>query len=190
MPLILGEGLGLRTPDLSDRDRWLELFHDLEQLRFGMPADIAVPAHVDDIDERVADARRKFAARQPTTFVVVEVDDPGRFLGTVGWSFHVPPLLQVADVGYSVHPDARGHGVATRALRTLTRWLTLDAPGPHLARVQLDHSVENPASCRTALAAGFAREGVRTAFLPLRDPSAPAGVRRHDVCLHGFVPRP
>ncbi len=72
--------------------------------------------------------------------------------------------------------------------RTLTRWLTVDDDGPHLARVQLDHSVENPASCRTALAAGFEREGVRKAFLPLRDDGAPDGVRRHDVCLHGFVP--
>ena len=54
-----------------------------------------------------------------------------------------------------------------------TRWLTADPTGPHVARVQLDHSVENPASCRTALRAGFAREGVRAAFLPLRDPDAP-----------------
>jgi RimJ/RimL family protein N-acetyltransferase len=186
--LILGEGLGLRPPEPSDRERWLELFHDIEQLRFGMPAVIPVPSHVDEIDERVTRARQHFATQQPTTFVVVDASDPQRFLGTVGWSFHVPAPLQVADVGYSVHPDARGRGVATRALRTVTRWLTLDADGPRLARVQLDHSVENPASCRTALAAGFAREGVRVGFLPLRDPDAPTGVRRHDVCLHGLLP--
>lgn len=190
MNLIVGEGVALRMPEPGDRERWLEMLHDLDQLRLGTPAVIPVPAHVDDIDERVAEARRKFAALQPTTFVVVDEEDPERFLGTAGWSFHVPAPLQVADVGYSIHPDARGRGVATRALRTLTRWLTADASGPHLARVQLDHSVENPASCRAALAAGFAREGVRAAFLPLRDPDAPDGVRRHDVCLHGFVARP
>jgi RimJ/RimL family protein N-acetyltransferase len=187
---IVGEGLVLRMPSASDRGRWLELFHDAEQLQFGMPAVIPVPAHVDDIDQRVAEARRKFAARQPTTFVVVAEDDPDTFLGTVGWSYHVPSALEVVDVGYSVHPDARGRGVATRALRILTRWLTADPAGPHAARVQLDHSVENQASCRTALRAGFAREGVRTGFLPLRDPAAPDGVRRHDVCLHGLVARP
>ena len=115
---VVGEGLALRMPTTSDRQRWLELFHDEEQLRFGMPAVIPVPAHVDDIDERVAEVRRKFAAQQPTTFVVVAEDDPGRFLGTVGWSFHVPAPLRVVDVGYSVHPDARGQGVATRALRS------------------------------------------------------------------------
>lgn len=187
---IVGEGVALRLPSSSDRQRWLELFHDPEQLRFGMPAVIPVPTGVDDIDERVAEAQRKFAAQEPTTFVVVAEDDPDLLLGTVGWSFHVPAPLQVVDVGYSVHPDARGRGVATRALRTLTRWLTADPTGPHVARVQLDHSVENPASCRTALRAGFAREGVRAGFLPLRDPTAPDGVRRHDVCLHGFLARP
>jgi RimJ/RimL family protein N-acetyltransferase len=190
MKLILGEGLGLRLPEPTDRERWLELFHDLEQLRFGMPAVIPVPAHIDDIDERIAEARRKFGAQQPTTFVIVNENDPDRFLGTVSWSFHVPAPLLVGDVGYSVHPDARGRGVATRALRTITRWLTSDADGPRLARVQLDHSIENPASCRTALAAGFAREGVRVGYLPLRDPDAPDGVRRHDVCLHGLLARP
>jgi RimJ/RimL family protein N-acetyltransferase len=188
--LIVGEGVALRMPDPRDRERWLELLHDPEQLRFGMPAVVSVPAHVDDLDERVAEARRKFAARQPTTFVVVTEDEAERFLGTVGWSFHVPAPLQVADVGYAVHPDARGRGVATRALRALTHWLTAGATGPHAARVQLDHSVENPVSCRTALGAGFAREGVRKGFLPLRDPTAPDGVRRHDVCLHGFLARP
>ena len=56
-----------------------------------------------------------------------------------------------------------------------------------MVRVQLDHSVENVASCRVALAAGLEIEGVRRGFLPLRDPAAPDGVRRHDVCLHGVV---
>jgi RimJ/RimL family protein N-acetyltransferase len=188
MDAIVGEGLGLRLPEEADAERWLELFRDADQLRFGTPSVVRVPETTEDIETRVAEARRRHASEQPTTFAIVPEDDPTRFLGTVGWSFHVPPPLQVADVGYSVHPDSRGHGVAGRALRTLTRWLTLDAGGPHLARVQLDHSIENPASCRTALAAGFEREGVRRAFLPLRDADAPDGVRRHDVCLHGFVP--
>ncbi len=188
MDLILGEGIGLRLPRPTDGERWLELFSDPEQLRFGIPAVVAVPATLEEIDDRVAEARQKYAAQQPTTFVVVGEEDPSTFLGTVGWSFHVPAPMGVADVGYGVHPDARGRGVASEALRTLSCWLTVDADGPRVARVQLDHSVENLASCRVAARAGFVKEGVRRAFLPLRDPSAPGGVRRHDVCLHGFVP--
>ena len=185
---ILGEGVMLRLPRRTDRERWLELFHDLDQLRYGTPSVITIPTTVEDLDERVAVARRQFEAGEPNDFVVVAEDDPDRFLGTAGWSYFVPPPIQVADVGYSVHPDARGRGVASRALRTLTRWLTIDDSGPHHARVQLDHSVENAASCRTALAAGFEQEGVRRAFLPLRDDTATGGTRRHDVCLHGLIP--
>jgi RimJ/RimL family protein N-acetyltransferase len=188
MNLIVGEGLALRLPEESDAERWLELFRDPEDIRLGTPSVVTPPQTLEDIDGRVAEARRRYAAHEPTTFVVVAEDDPDTFLGTVGWSFHVPPPLLVADVGYSVHPDSRRRGVASRALRNLTRWLVHDADGPRLARVQLDHSTENPASCRTALAAGFAQEGIRRAFLPLRDPAAPDGVRRHDVCLHGYVP--
>lgn len=188
MNLILGEGVGLRMPQPSDRERWLELYHDVEQLRFGTPSFVPIPAHVNDLDDRIAEATRKYAARQPTTFVVVSEDDPGTFLGTASWYFHAPPPLQVADVGYSVHTDARGRGVASRSLRIIARWLTTAPDGPRVARVQLDHSVENPASCHVAANAGFAQEGVRTAFLPLRDPAASDGVRRHDVCLHGLAP--
>lgn len=67
------------------------------------------------------------------------------------------------------------------------RWLVLDEDGPGQVRVQLDHSVENVPSCRVAVTAGLEREGLRRAFLPLPDPSAPAGVRRHDVCRHGVT---
>jgi RimJ/RimL family protein N-acetyltransferase len=188
MNSILGEGLLLRLPEESDTERWLALIHDPEQKRFGTPSVIRLPETHEDIAGRVAEARRKDEEGGPNTYVIALEEDPDRFLGTTGWSFFVPPAIRVADVGYSVHPDARGQKVATRALRTLTRWLSVDPGGPRLARVQLDHSVENPASCRTALGAGFEREGVRRAFLPLRDEEAPEGERRHDVCLHGFVP--
>jgi len=183
---ITGEGLVLRVPVSADRARWLELLHDRDQLRFGMPAFVPLPESVEELDERVALAADHFTAPEPGTLVVAAAEDPDHFLGTVGWSFHVPPPLRVADIGYGVHADARGRGVATRAIRVLTSWLVEDAEGPRLARVQLDHSVENDASCRAALAAGLPREGIRLGYLPLRDPEAPDGVRRHDVCLHGI----
>lgn len=185
--MITGEGLHLRVPVPGDRDRWLELLHDPDQLRYGSPAFVTPPESVDQLDERVTAASEQFAVLQPGSLVIVEAADPDLLLGTIGWYFHVPPPLRIADVGYSVHADARGRGVATRAVRTLTRWLTEDEDGPGLARVQLDHSIENPASCRAAIAAGLPREGVRRGYLPLRDPDAPGGSRRHDVCLHGLA---
>jgi RimJ/RimL family protein N-acetyltransferase len=186
--MILGEGLLLRAPVAADRPRWLELMHDPAQQAYGSPAFVRVPRTVEDLDGRVAEATERLAAGEPGTLVIADTAAPEHFLGDVAWRYDVPAALRIADIGYAVHPDARGRSIARRAVRTFARWLTIDEDGPGLARVQLDHSVENPASCHVALAAGFEREGIRRAFLPLRDPDSPDGQRRHDVCLHGFVP--
>jgi RimJ/RimL family protein N-acetyltransferase len=185
-----GEGLGLRPPQESDVERAMELYRDPDQLLYGLPAGVPLPESPADLVERMTRARDRFATVEPCDLTIVAADAPGRFLGTISWRRDVPALLRVADVGYAVHPDARGQGVAGRALRLMVQWLTADPDGPRMARVQLDHSIENPASCRTALAAGMDREGVRRGFLPLRDADAPDGVRRHDVCLHGILADP
>ncbi len=186
--MITGEGLLLRVPGPQDAERSLELYHDHDQLYFGMPVGVPVPATTADLEERHVRAREAWDALEPCELTIAAEDEPDRFLGSISWRRGVAPFLRVVDVGYAVHPDARGQGVAGRALRLLTRWLTADDDGPHQARVQLDHSVENAASCRTAERAGFEQEGVRRSYLPLRDDDAPDGARRHDVCLHGFVP--
>jgi RimJ/RimL family protein N-acetyltransferase len=185
--MITGEGLGLRAPEACDRQRWLELLHDPDQLAYSSAAFLPVPGAVQDLDERVRTAGEQMAAGEPSTFVVVAPDRPGHFLGIVAWRWGALPAMRIGDIGYGVHADSRGRGVGRRAVRLFTRWLTLDEEGPRLARVQLEHSVENPSSCRVALAAGFEREGHRRSYLVLRDAAAPGGERRHDVCLHGFV---
>ncbi len=184
---IPGDGIDLRLPTSADRERWFELIHDPDELRFGLPAFVPVPETVESLDGRVVDAAEAYAARAPGSFAIVEPADPERFLGIISWRLDAHAALRVVDIGYGVSADSRGRGVARRAIRTFVRWLTTDVDGPRMVRVQLDHSVENIASCRVALAAGLEIEGVRPGFLPLRDPTAPDGVRRHDVCLHGVV---
>ncbi len=110
----------------------------------------------------------------------------GQVVGEVSFRLDLPsPPFSIADVGYCVLPTARGRGIASTALRLLTRWL-LDPGGRDLARVQLDHAVENVGSCRTAARAGFAQEGVRAGYLPLRA-DADSAVVLHATCLHGVV---
>jgi len=183
----IDEGLAVRLRPAVDADatRWLEMLQDPEQRRLGSPAFVPVPNGVDDLAEALERSRSTWAERAPGTLVVADVAD--RFLGDVSWRWTTGEQLGVADLGYVVHPDARGRGVARSAIVLLTRWL-LDEAGRGLARVQLDHSTENPASCRVALAAGFAQEGIRRGFLPLRGDDGV--VRRHDVCLHGRVTAP
>ncbi len=64
-----------------------------------------------------------------------------------------------AGVTYWVLPEARGQGVATLALSGVAAW-AFEA-GFH--RLEVDHSTQNPASCRVATKAGFAVEGTKRA---------------------------
>lgn len=63
---------------------------------------------------------------------------------------------RTGEIGYWVTPEVRGHGVASTALRLLSRW----SLGPlGLERVELRIWEENIASRRAAEKAGFAYEG-------------------------------
>jgi RimJ/RimL family protein N-acetyltransferase len=90
--------------------------------------------------------------------------------------FAVDADHRTAKVGYRVAPAWRGRGMAVEALDTVSRW-TFDVLG--MARIQLEHSLPNLASCRVAQRCGYALEGVlRSAYLD------GLGVR-HDDHVHG-----
>ncbi len=182
---IDGGDVLLRPAVPGDAGRWLELLHDPDHQRFASPSFVALAADADELAEKLAASATAWSEGAPGTLVVVAPDAPEVFLGDIGWRWSVSERMAVADLGYGVHPDARGRGLARAAVVALTRWL-LAPDGRGLARVQLDHSTENPASCRVALAAGFQQEGIRRGYLPLRDRDG--RVRRHDVCLHGTLP--
>jgi [ribosomal protein S5]-alanine N-acetyltransferase len=60
-------------------------------------------------------------------------------------------------VSYWTVPEARGRGVAAEATRELARWAFTERG---LFRLELGHRVDNPASCRVAVRAGFLPEGI------------------------------
>lgn len=80
----------------------------------------------------------------------------GAVLGSVAIR-DIDPLLGVGAVGYWILPEARGHGVATQALDTVSRWAfaSLD-----LHRLELRHALGNRPSCRVAEKIGFQLEGL------------------------------
>jgi RimJ/RimL family protein N-acetyltransferase len=84
----------------------------------------------------------------------------------------------VAHVGYWTAPDARGRGLTSDALRTLTGWLLQERGA---ARVELVVEPANTASVRVAEAAGFRAEGVLRQRLVLRG-------RRADVVMYSRLP--
>lgn len=83
----------------------------------------------------------------------------------------------IAECTYWVLPTARRERVATRATRELSRW-ALNVLG--LRRLELAHSVDNPASCRVAQRSGFQLEGVMRSALLHAD-------GWHDMHLHARI---
>ena len=79
-----------------------------------------------------------------------------RPVGSIGLRI-VDPENGVAEAGYWVRSEARGRGVASRALRLLSAWALRERS---IERLQLRAATVNPASQRVAEKAGFTREGV------------------------------
>lgn len=66
------------------------------------------------------------------------------------------------EIWYWIAPEARGVGVASLATGALSTWL-IEVLGLH--RLELGHSIRNPASCHVAMNAGFVLEGTKSSAL-------------------------
>lgn len=116
-----------------------------------------VPQPYTEADARtyVALARRGLKDSTLATFAVTD-GASGEVLGSIG--IHVLDAGNaVAEVGYWVKREARGRGVAGRALRLAAAWAISDCG---IERLQLRADELNEASQRVAERAGFTREGV------------------------------
>jgi RimJ/RimL family protein N-acetyltransferase len=88
-------------------------------------------------------------------YAVVDAET-GDFLGIAG-VVDLHPGANQGEIGYALAPEARGRGLATRALELVTRH-ALDEL--ELERVELQISTDNDASIRVAEKCGYTREGV------------------------------
>ena len=130
---------GALVPTLENVDQWVDWNHD--QWSFGLRAGFAICA---------ADGSA----------------DGGGLVGSVmlrdfGRAAAAGQLGDSGEAGYWIVPARRGRGLAAQALDALSRWAftPADEGGLALRRIQLTHSVANPASCRVAQKAGFRHEG-------------------------------
>jgi RimJ/RimL family protein N-acetyltransferase len=86
------------------------------------------------------------------TFAVVE---DGAVCGSVGIGA-IDPRMRRGRVSYWTLPQARGRGLARRALEACSRWAFGDL-GLH--RLELGHALGNAASCAVALRCAYEYEG-------------------------------
>ncbi|MEU7058873.1 GNAT family protein [Streptomyces sp. NPDC046197] len=154
----LTEGLGLRLcpwdPDSdADVEAWLRGVTDPEFQRWNTPI---VPI-TDRAGARDSLRTRAIRAAEGAT-AAFRITDPqsGTPLGHIGFN-DIRQAQRIAVIGYWVLPEARGQGVATRALRLAARW-GFDELGMH--RLELDHAVGHEVSCRVAQKCGFLAEGI------------------------------
>jgi RimJ/RimL family protein N-acetyltransferase len=92
-------------------------------------------------------------------WAITDEDDEAIGLVTVS---HIEPRHSTGWVAYWLLPRGRGKGLAARSVRAVSRW-AFDELG--LFRLELGHRVENVASCRVAVAAGYAPEGIERSRL-------------------------
>ena len=150
-PTLPVEDLLLRPWRSSDVDAVVEAYADPGIQRWhvrSMTPDEALAWLASWPDRWQAEARADWA-----------VTRAGRVVGRAG--LRTIDLAEAqGEVGYWTMPAARGQRVAPRAVRAIVDW-AFGVVGLH--RLELSHSVGNPASCRVADQAGFQYEGTRRA---------------------------
>jgi [ribosomal protein S5]-alanine N-acetyltransferase len=144
-PPLADDVLGLRAPDEGDLPAIERGLRDFEVVRaFGAPSLTA--SQLLDLN------RRRWADGEAATFAVC--DDADSCLGHVFVNLGVS---RRATVGYWLLPEARGKGLATRALALVSRWALTNLD---LDRLGLLTEVSNSPSQGVAERVGFHREGV------------------------------
>jgi RimJ/RimL family protein N-acetyltransferase len=131
------------------------MFDDEGVLRYTRIPDPAPPGFEREWLEFYEEGRRE---GKREAFAVV--DDDGSFLG-LALAFGIDREGRQLELGYVVAPEARGRGVATRALELLTNWAftELDA-----LRIELWISASNDPSKRVAANVGYLYEGTLRSF--------------------------
>ena len=126
--------------------------------------------------DSVARAQEQWRAGTGAPFVIADAADD-RPLGLFNLQFGEDE--EVAGVAVSVFPQARGQGVAAKALRLGATW-GLRQLGLH--RVFAEAAADNGASIRAIEKAGFQREGILRAHCKTQG-------RRHDCVMFSLLLR-
>jgi RimJ/RimL family protein N-acetyltransferase len=138
------------------------------------PGDLPIEFPVEGLSDGVV--RLRLMAEADVGAIVAACQDPEiprwtrvpEPYGAVGIG-HVDPQEGRCELGYWMARESRERGLATRAVRLLSRWVFESLP---IDRIEIHAEPGNAASRRVAERAGFSFEGVLRAYLLHR------GVRR------------
>lgn len=150
-PPLAGEGFFLRPPAASDIDT---IYRHCQDPLIGRFTTVPQPYERVHAVEYVERSALDWRSGSGAPFVIVS-DATGEVIGTIG-VFRKSWDNSVAEIGYWLSAEARGKGIASRAVKVLSYW-AIEAMG--LARLQLGTNRANLASQRVAEKAGFKYEG-------------------------------
>lgn len=154
----------LLQPELhSARLRLREVRNEDAPALFGIHSDPEVmrywsyPAWTElaQAEQKIADILRQRREEQILVWAIADARSD-QLIGTSA-VFALDRTQGRAEIGYSLHRDAQGKGLASEALRLILRHLFDEL---QLRRVEADADPRNTASCRLLERLGFIREGL------------------------------
>ncbi len=151
LPTLRDGDLILRPKVPADADAIAAAAQDREIPRWTL---VPSPYTRADAEQYIAESARKAAEGKAVGLIAVDASDD-RLLG----SFSLMELDAepgYGEIGYWVAADARGRGVATRALRLLSEWAWTELS---LTRLEVLPHRDNAASRRVAEKAGYRHTG-------------------------------
>ncbi len=149
---VLDDGVvALRPPEPDDVDPTYEVCQDPAISRF---TTVPSPYEREHAVQWFEHSVERWDSGESAPFVIVD-SETGALLGSISL-VRLDREHDVAEVGYLVRREARGRGVAPRAVNLIAGW-ALGELG--FGRLELLTDVRNHASQRVAEKAGFVREG-------------------------------
>jgi RimJ/RimL family protein N-acetyltransferase len=174
LPVLGDDVIALRLPALRDVDAITDACQDPDIPRFTR---VPSPYGRSDAIAFVDRTARSWDDGTSAIFAIATAADD-RLVGSVGL-VRIHEERAVTEIGYWLAREARGRGIAARAVRLVSRWAVLELG---IARVELMTRVENDASQRVAVAAGYTREGLLRSYATLHGSLT-------DVIMFSFLPR-
>ena len=151
VPALADGVVRLRPPEPDDVDAVFAICDDEEAARY---TTIPWPYERHHAVEWIEESARCWADGVRASFVIAD-ESTGELVGSLGL-VRLDHDLDTAEVGYLVKREARGRGIAPRAVMLVARWVLRDLG---YRRLELMTDVRNHASQRVAEKAGFRREG-------------------------------
>jgi len=150
---LKGDRFILRHIKMSDTQGYFECFRGKQIVEFLLKIPKNLVEARKELRKRVTDLRK----RKPfgETFAI-EVDE--KFAGYVDLShLNMEHSKHKGEIGYCIHPDFRGKGLATKAVKLLTKYAFKKYK---LKRISVMGRAKNKASARILEKAGYKLEGI------------------------------